>query len=115
MVTPSKKTSIASLKTFFATEILEIFGANSKSKISYKNIYAYLSDDVSKKYSFSFQVLDEVFYIEKNKEMLLKDCLLLQKEGMTREEIKKTDIWFPYLLMCRLRDTVWKKLRKFFL
>lgn len=114
VVTPSKKTSIASLKTFLATEVLEIFGANSKSKISYKNIYAYLSGDTSKKYSFSFQVLDEVFDIEKNKEMLLEDCLLLQKEGMLREETQKTDIWFPYLLMCRLRDTVWEKLRKFF-
>lgn len=114
VVTPGEKTSIAGLKTFLATEILEIYGASSKSKISYKNIYAYLKGDESKKYRFSFQLLDDVFDKEKNKELLLEECKLLPQKVSLREVFPKTDIWVPYILMHRLRKVIWKKLRYYF-
>lgn len=114
VVTPNIKTSIAGLKTFLATEVLEIFRADNRSKVSYKNIQDHLSGNTSKKYSFFFDVLDEVFDIEKNKQAFLERCWILSEHDNIRYEIKNTDNWLPYLLIEKLRDVVWKKLRKFF-
>ena len=115
VVSPRIRTSIAGLKTFLATEILGIFGAKSKSKISYRDIQAQLSGDKSKKYSFYYDFLDDVFDVEKNKLAFLEcDRLWSGEDDDSRKQIEEGDIWWPYLLMERLREVAWKKLRDFF-
>lgn len=115
VVSPHIRTSIAGLKTFLVTEVLEIFEAKSKSKVSYRDIQAQLSGDMSKKYSFYYDFFDDVFDVEKNKSAFLQGCRLWQGEDEeSRKHVEAGDIWLPYLLMERLREVVWQKLRKFF-
>ena len=115
VVSPRIRTSIAGLKTFLVTEVLEIFVAKSKSKVSYRDIREQLLGDMSKKYSFYYDFLDDIFDVEKNKSAFLERCHLWPEEdGGSRKHIETGDTWLPYLLMERLREVVWKKLRKFF-
>jgi len=115
VVSPRTRTSIAGLKTFLATEVLRINKEQCFSKVSYRDIHARLSGDTSKKYNFYYDFLDDVFDVEKNKSAFWGcDRLWSGKDDVSRKYIADGDIWWPYLLMERLREVVWNKLREFF-
>lgn len=66
-VTPGCSVSVAQLKTFLATEVLEIYPWNNGSKLSYRDVQKYLSGDESaKKYSFYFDILEKCFSMEED-------------------------------------------------
>lgn len=112
---PGIKTSIAGLKTFLATEVLDIYGAKNDSNMTYRDIQAQINGEKgAKKYSFFFEFMDSCFDIEKNREAMLRRCQELPDEEGMRKSIAETKIWIPYLFMDKLREVVWNKLRAFF-
>lgn len=112
---PGKKTSIAGLKTFLATEVLDIYGAVNESNITYRDIQAQLNgEEGAKKYRFFFDFLDSCFDIVKNREAMKLKCQVLPEEETVIKSIEEMDIFFPYLFMDKLREVVWNKLRNFF-
>ncbi|MCM1026015.1 MAG: hypothetical protein NC432_06240 [Roseburia sp.] len=66
-VVPGVSVSIAQLKTFLASAVLEIYPWRNGSKISYRDIQKYLAgEEHCKKYSFFFGELEKCFSREEN-------------------------------------------------
>ena len=75
-VTPGCSVSVAQLKTFFASAVLEIYPWNNKSKVSYRDIQKSLSGErAAKKYSFFFGELEKCFSVAENAEAAGKTWL----------------------------------------
>ena len=112
---PGLKTSIAGLKNFFVIKVLRIFDERNYSNITYRTILAQLEGDSSaKKYRFHFDILNDCFDMEKNKEAMLEKCQVLPAEEDTLQELSQVSIFIPFLLMDRLRMVVRDRLRAFF-
>lgn len=70
-VTPGCGVSVALLKTFLASVVLEIYPWNNRSKISYRDIQSFLAgENDCKKYSFFFGELEKCFSAEVNADAL---------------------------------------------
>ena len=80
VVSPNYRTTMPGLKTFFAMDVLEIYCSNSKSKASYTDIQAYLSDEKAKKYGFAFNLFDGCFDRELNRNAFLKDSFIMSRK-----------------------------------
>lgn len=110
-------TSITGLKIYLAMNVLEMHASENASRISYEQLRALLQENSAKKYNINYLVLDECMDVEKNKEAVL-DKLYVGELAETAQRsiayIKRTDEWFPYLFMEKLRSAVWSKLREFF-
>lgn len=75
-VTPGCGVSVAQLKTFLASVVLEIYPWNNRSKISYRDIQKFLEGgDNCKKYSFFFGELEKCFSAEENADALERSQL----------------------------------------
>lgn len=67
VVTPGCSISVAQMKTYLATAVLEIYPFNTSAKVSYRDIQRFLSGEAVKKYSFDFKGLERCFSLEENR------------------------------------------------
>ncbi len=113
VVSPNLKSGLSSLKTFFATEAMEIYKGKQSSKISYKNIQEHLEGSNNKKYRFSYEVLEKIMQKEINKDAFLNEARIMRSNTDMCEMIKEYDDWLPYILLDQLRKTAWEMLDKY--
>lgn len=114
VISPNYRFAMPGLKTFLATDVLEIYQNRTKSKVSYTNIASYLSGEKVKKYNFNFEVLDQCFQIADNKRAFQEKAIVLEGYESLKEDIEKYNEWIPYLLLEKIRDTAWRKLRRYY-
>lgn len=113
VVCPNVKYGMSGLKTFLATNVLEIYRDKTKSKISYKEIQAHLVGDLSKKPKFNYDVLGKCGQREANREAFLKESRIMQKNRKLYEMVEKCDEWLPYILLDQIRKTAWTRLSRY--
>lgn len=113
VVSPNYRTAMPGLKTFLATDVLEIYYTNSKSKITYKDIEAYLSGEKVKKYGFYFGEMEQCFEEEANLVAFLKNSHIMKESIGFCGDVESCDKWLPYILMDKIRETAWKKLKQY--
>lgn len=114
VVSPNYRQTMPGLKTFFATEVLGIYYSKSKSKVTYKEIREYLADNKAKKYNFSFEELDRCFDREANRDAFLTDSYIMKEKSDLRDEVGGCDEWMPYILLDKICETAWRKLRQYY-
>ena len=111
IVTPNCSVSVPMLKTYFATEVLNIYRWNTRSKVSWKDIQRSLAGKTEKKYRFDFTELDKCCSPGENqkaaeKTQLLSECFWSEADGRTFMEI-------PVYLLMRLQELFRKKLGQY--
>lgn len=110
VVCPNLKDGMPSLKTFFATDVLEIHLDKKQSKLSYKEIQAHLVGNLGKKPKLIYDVLKKCGEPEANKEAFLRESRIMQEKKNLHEVVERCDEWLPYILLNQIRKTAWMRL-----
>lgn len=102
VVSPGFSISVARLKTYFATDILEIFPRNISSRVTWRDIRRFLAEEDGKKYNFDFGELEKCFSPEENREAAGRTQLIADNSGLTEH----VEVWedIPVYLLEKLRE-----------
>lgn len=112
-ITPSKSVRPEQLKTFLALQVLHIYPVNNNSKITYRTIQKYLDGESNQSYVYQFELLDECFDVEKNREAVAQNSFLINKEFDDVEQKVRSDVWIPYILVQQIEKTAAQKLLEY--
>lgn len=111
VVSPGFSISVPRLKTYFATDILDIFPRNASSRITWREIRRFLAEEEGKKYSFNFEELEKCFSPEENREAAKRTQLIADNEELTENVETWEDI--PVYLLEKLQEKFRRKLGEY--